>query len=99
MKFALTMPIDLKAVLLHTPAEKLSGDQEAAVTEKAKKLSEIAQGHGAVTHFTLKQTIRQGCDNKCIIRYIYSRQQSESLSIGLTNGLVPLGYPIRFTLV
>lgn len=95
MKFTLTMPIDLKAVLLHTPAEKLSRDQETAVTERAKRLLGIAQGHGIVTHFTFKQTIRQRCDNKCIIRYIYSRQQSELLSIRLTNCLVPLGYAIR----
>lgn len=83
MKFTLTMPIDWKAVLLHIPAEKLSRDQETVVTERAKRLSGISQGHGIMTHFTFKQTIKASCGNKWIISYIYSRQQSELHSIKL----------------
>lgn len=67
--------------LFHKPAEELSRDWEAAVTERTKRLPGISWGHSIVTLFTFKQSF----DNECVIRYIYSRQQFELLSIRLAN--------------
>lgn len=77
----------------------MSRDWVAEVNERTKRLLGISWGHGIVTHFMFKQTIRQGCDNKCIIRYIYGRQRFELLSIRFANCLIPLGICIQVTLL